>query len=319
MTTQNKASQQGVTLREAAKAVVEADDAGELCQELIEQLRAAISQPPAPEQASGERGYCCYGGIRTRQDCASCAKFTPAPLTATPTAAPGGVAVLQKVRKWAEGWAAIPYEDPWKHAAKEILGLLSASPAAPVAAKPEPCNGLGKGTNWECKNRHQCWEPCGELGHSEEHTRPAPKEAQAAVNKALGLAAKPEPQVQAGEPEVVAYLHFHATDLAYSKPGQLSFTKFRPDQQELITLQSHREAMWEGGIRAKAIIDNKNEAIAKKDAALQACSESDAVMHLRALVTALDNAFISSWQSTAAWQKELDLAKDFLGIGKDQP
>ncbi|MDB5814013.1 MAG: hypothetical protein JWN23_1130 [Rhodocyclales bacterium] len=23
-----------------------------------------------------------------------------------------------------------------------------------------------------CKNRHQCWEPCGELGHSEKHARP---------------------------------------------------------------------------------------------------------------------------------------------------
>lgn len=50
----------------------------------------------------------------------------------------------------------------------------------------------------------------------------------------------------------------------------------------------------------------------------QPLTESNAVMHLRALVTALDNAFISSWQSTAAWQKELDLAKEFLGIGKDQ-
>lgn len=24
-----------------------------------------------------------------------------------------------------------------------------------------------------CKNRQQCWEPCGELGHSEEHARAA--------------------------------------------------------------------------------------------------------------------------------------------------
>ena len=33
----------------------------------------------------------------------------------------------------------------------------------------------------------------------------------------------------------------------------------------------------------------------------------------RALVTALDNAFISSWQSTAGWQKELDEARKALG------
>lgn len=38
----------------------------------------------------------------------------------------------------------------------------------------------------------------------------------------------------------------------------------------------------------------------------------DAVEHLRELVTALDNAFISTWQSTAAWQKQLDAAREYL-------
>lgn len=33
---------------------------------------------------------------------------------------------------------------------------------------------------------------------------------------------------------------------------------------------------------------------------------------LQALVTALDKAFISSWQSTADWQKELDDARELL-------
>lgn len=33
---------------------------------------------------------------------------------------------------------------------------------------------------------------------------------------------------------------------------------------------------------------------------------------LRELVDALDNAFISSWQSTAAWQKQLDAAREHL-------
>lgn len=33
---------------------------------------------------------------------------------------------------------------------------------------------------------------------------------------------------------------------------------------------------------------------------------------LLALVKAMDNAFISSWQSTAGWQKELDEAKEFI-------
>lgn len=30
------------------------------------------------------------------------------------------------------------------------------------------------------------------------------------------------------------------------------------------------------------------------------------------LVEALDNAFISSWQSTAAWQEQLDAAREYL-------
>ncbi len=30
------------------------------------------------------------------------------------------------------------------------------------------------------------------------------------------------------------------------------------------------------------------------------------------LVKALDNAFISSWQSTAAWRKELDAAREHV-------
>lgn len=40
--------------------------------------------------------------------------------------------------------------------------------------------------------------------------------------------------------------------------------------------------------------------------------EPTAHAHLQALVTALDNAFISTWQSTAAWQKELDAANEYL-------
>lgn len=33
---------------------------------------------------------------------------------------------------------------------------------------------------------------------------------------------------------------------------------------------------------------------------------------LKDLVAALDSAFISSWQSTAAWQKQLDSARELL-------
>jgi hypothetical protein len=75
---------------------------------------------------------------------------------------------------------------------KTFPELFTPKPAVPDAAKPESCP--DKQYSQRCKNRHQCWEPCGELGHSAEHARPAPKETQDAVNAALGLAAKPETQ-----------------------------------------------------------------------------------------------------------------------------
>jgi len=39
---------------------------------------------------------------------------------------------------------------------------------------------------------------------------------------------------------------------------------------------------------------------------------NEATEHLRNLVKALECAFISSWQSTHAWQKELDAARTYL-------
>lgn len=54
-----------------------------------------------------------------------------------------------------------------------------------------------------------------------------------------------------------------------------------------------------------------------KDAAirlwnLSGKADSTTTELLRNLVNALDNAFISSWQSTHTWQKELDLALKHL-------
>jgi hypothetical protein len=45
---------------------------------------------------------------------------------------------------------------------------------------------------------------------------------------------------------------------------------------------------------------------------LAAEAQADAVEALRELVDALDGAFISSWQSTAAWQTQLDRARAAL-------
>ena len=39
---------------------------------------------------------------------------------------------------------------------------------------------------------------------------------------------------------------------------------------------------------------------------------TDAPLYLSNLVNALDNAFISSWQTTAHWDKELNEARDYL-------
>lgn len=39
------------------------------------------------------------------------------------------------------------------------------------ASAPEPCPRGADRPEPSCTNRHQCWEPCGELGHSAEHAR----------------------------------------------------------------------------------------------------------------------------------------------------
>jgi len=39
---------------------------------------------------------------------------------------------------------------------------------------------------------------------------------------------------------------------------------------------------------------------------------------LTELVTALENAYISSWQSTAAWQKQLEEAREYLNKMKER-
>lgn len=49
----------------------------------------------------------------------------------------------------------------WKFIKKKALSGNS------VAVK-EPCPDKDR-TEYACENRHQCWEPCGELGKSEEH------------------------------------------------------------------------------------------------------------------------------------------------------
>lgn len=51
-------------------------------------------------------------------------------------------------------------------------------------------------------------------------------------------------------------------------------------------------------------------------------ADTQAQQLLRQLAEALNTAFISSWQSTHQWQKQLDAANEFLARadeGKDTP
>jgi hypothetical protein len=46
--------------------------------------------------------------------------------------------------------------------------------------------------------------------------------------------------------------------------------------------------------------------------------DGSALPHLQALESALRNSFISSWQSTAGWQAELDAASDYLALHAEE-
>lgn len=67
----------------------------------------------------------------------------------------------------------------------------------------------------------------------------------------------------------------------------------------------------------KSVFDEVDRQTKAKEATIRLWNLSgkadlDSKELLRNLVNALDNAFISSWQSTHAWQKELDLAREHL-------
>jgi hypothetical protein len=50
----------------------------------------------------------------------------------------------------------------------------------------EPCPRGTQQPEPQCTNRHQCWEPCGELGRSMEHAVRAGPEREAEIDAALG-------------------------------------------------------------------------------------------------------------------------------------
>lgn len=53
--------------------------------------------------------------------------------------------------------------------------MMEEDTTPPQPKEPEPCPDKER-DEYACKNRHQCWEPCGELGKSEEHAQVAQPE-----------------------------------------------------------------------------------------------------------------------------------------------
>lgn len=50
---------------------------------------------------------------------------------------------------------------------------------------PTTCPKTAKMGEFACKNKSQCWEPCGSLGNDAEHARPASEAQTRALEKAL--------------------------------------------------------------------------------------------------------------------------------------
>ena len=116
-------------------------------------------------------------------------------------------------------------------AAEEALS----SPNGEAQPEQEPCPDKER-DEYTCKNRHQCWEPCGELGKSEEHTQPKePEQEPVAIttgayggrftyvtNKphvilpdGMGLYASPQRTWVGLDPEEIRKTNHHMVDGAY--------------------------------------------------------------------------------------------------------
>lgn len=54
---------------------------------------------------------------------------------------------------------------------KIVAGLRAHGVAFPATSQPEPCPRGADKPEKSCTNRHQCWEPCGQLGNDERHVR----------------------------------------------------------------------------------------------------------------------------------------------------
>lgn len=302
MTTPNTQSEALLEAQAALEKLTDCDSVDEFAAH-YQIVHSYLSKPPAPEQASGERGITKINpGFRWDANALHhvpqlLIEFTPVPanspsdakgwverdalanlLAATPTAEPAGEAVPK-------GWKLVPVEptlemldrghhqidfdrsshDTCKlvdesHLGAEGVGstieqdmrdcwaaMLAAVPSQPSLTKKEP-----RFTETYCSQCGAEFGP-GDAGfsHCEDH----------AASPAAPEAAEPEQQAHAGEPEVLTpddiTLISGQVTLARKEDGtDPSFVYAFARALEQRVLQSHREA------------------IAKKDAALQACVEA---------------------------------------------
>lgn len=113
--------------------------------------------------------------------------------------------VEQWVERWVERWYGSTEKGWWICCGREHIAHFGAEvsgdevrkivdahnryklPPQPKEPEQEPCPDKER-DEYACKNRYQCWEPCGELGKSEEHVRVAqPEQEPVAYIKAAEL------------------------------------------------------------------------------------------------------------------------------------
>jgi hypothetical protein len=90
---------------------------------------------------------------------------------------------------------------------------------------------------------------------------------------------------------------------------------------DIQTLKDESESLKRTVVVAYEKLEAADNYLAEKSAELEALRGQDkgaATLHLQALVDALRNSFISSWQSTAGWQTELDAASDYLALHAEE-
>lgn len=154
----------------------------------------------------------------------------------------------------------------------------------------EPCP-KSRADDLACKNRHQCWEPCGELGKSEAHAKAVPqrtKEKTSEMAPVFETARKAVAhrfshyhtvmrgqQALAGEPEVVAAITIDVVDdIRMGATWSLVKYDLPAGKHDLIILQYHREAMAAEAQCMVKMCASYEDAIAKKDEAEQALRQA---------------------------------------------